>query len=127
MGQRADQRHWIEPAASGTGEERRRGSLRDSHLVASMDEAARRHPGAIAAALFCGGVVTGTWLGRGRSRRAAREQQELAEAGGVPREARGTATSAPASGLTNPTAPATRPAAVTRRRDPIGSPSVLQH
>jgi hypothetical protein len=128
MRRRADQRRWIEPVAGEAGEEaRRRGSLRVSHLVASMDEAARRHPAAIAAALFCGGIVTGTWLGRARSRGRGGSGQaaELAPAasgsGGMRQAA------APAAGPAAPGAAAPPAPSVTRRRNPIGSPSVLQH
>jgi hypothetical protein len=115
----------MERASNEPAEERRRGSLRVSHLVASVDDAARRHPAAIAAALFCGGLVTGTWLGRARSRGRGGQPAEPDPAGSGPGAMREAA--APASEPAARVALAHQAPGVTRRRNPIGSPSVLQH
>lgn len=119
MTRRADRAHWIESTAGDGAAARRPASLRVSRLLAAADETARRHPAAVAAALFCGGLATGTWLGLARTRGADRSPDLPAELP-VP--------GAPVTEMAADAAPARRPAAtgVARLRNPIGSPSVLQ-
>ena len=126
MSRRADHARWIEATAGEGVAARRPGSLRVSRLLAAADETARRHPAAVAAALFCGGLATGTWLGLARTRARG---EELAPRDGADRspaapERRGTtATESVPGPATTRTAAAP---GVVRLRNPIGSPSVLQ-
>ena len=124
MDRRADRARWIESAAGEGAAARRPGSLRVSRLLAAADETARRHPAAVAAALFCGGLATGTWLGLARTR--VREEEPAPPGGGdrapVATEPRPAAATAPdAAPVRSPARPG-----VARLRNPIGSPSVLQ-
>lgn len=126
MGRRADQVRWIESTAGEGAAARRPRSLRVSRLLAAADQKARRHPAAVAAALFCGGLATGTWLGLARTRGRA---EELAPQGGADRSPAAPEARRLAAIETVPDAPTTsgpsRPG-VARLRNPIGSPSVLQ-
>ena len=126
MGRRADRIRWIESTAAEGAAARRPGSLRVSRLLAAADETARRHPAAVAAALFCGGLATGTWLGLARTRGRG---EELAPRGGEERShSAPEARRAPATETVSDSALARSPAprGVARLRNPIGSPSVLQ-
>ena len=117
---RRDKARWIEPA-DGAALEPGSGA-RMSRLMAAADETARRHPAAVAAAIFCGGVATGTWLARaaGRGRLAAGE----AEPPSSDRPTAALATRAGDGGESPAADP--REGRVARLRNPIGSPSVLQ-
>jgi hypothetical protein len=90
-------------------------------LLAAADATARRHPTAVAAALFCGGLATGTWLARSRRLERAGEASERS-GGPLP------AASAPAEG--EPLLPFTgsvpRGRGVARLRNPVGAPSAMQ-
>ena len=126
MGRDADRVRWIESTAGEGTAARRPGSLRVSRLLAAADETARRHPAAVAAALFCGGLATGTWLGLARTRGRG---EELAPPGGADRSpVAPQARRAPETQAVPDPALARSPAAmgVARLRNPIGSPSVLQ-
>jgi hypothetical protein len=124
MGRRDDRVRWIESTAGEGAAARRPGSLRVSRLLAAADETARRHPAAVAAALFCGGLATGTWLGLVRTRGRG---EELAPWGGADRSPVAPKARRDPHAVHDP-APARLPAApsVARLRNPIGSPSVLQ-
>ena len=128
MSRPADRARWIEATAGEGALARRPGSLRVSRLLAAADETARRHPAAIAAALFCGGLATGTWLGLARTR--GRDAEVSSRSGSdrppvLPAARR--AREMPAADIQVAPGPPKRATSdVARLRNPIGSPSVLQ-
>ena len=131
MSRRADHARWIEATAGEGVAARRPRSLRVSRLLAAADQTARRHPAAVAAALFCGGLATGTWLGLARTR--GRDEELAPRPAGIDLPpvvlaARSLPATESAAEPVSDRAPARSPAApgVGRLRNPIGSPSVLQ-
>ena len=132
MRRRADQVRWIESTAGEGVAAQRPRSLRVSRLLAAADETARRHPAAVAAALFCGGLATGTWLGLARTRGRGEEVAARNGADGSPTAHAARTVTASETGPRIESVPAPAPArtaatsGVVRLRNPIGSPSVLQ-
>src|SRR5687768_3956801 len=74
MARRSDQSDWVEALAAPPSARRRRPAL--TELVLAVDDAAKRHPAAVLATVFCGGLAAGAWLGVNRRREEALDLQD---------------------------------------------------
>jgi hypothetical protein len=115
---RADRDAWVEPmAALPAASLRGRPALRQ--LARAVDGAARRHPGAVLATVFAGGMAAGAWLGGSRLRGLADDSGERA-APLPPGDELAPARSIPTGRRV------TLPPLSARPRNPVGSYSTIQ-